>query len=141
MTPRENELAALPALLSVPEAAQAARCSNMTIKRALKAGQLLKNGTSKRWSRITKESLIVFISSRETAAPVPAPAHDVPINEQYEDLRRCEQRPPEPEPESVPEDAAFAKECAHYASLLPSIGQLKHPAPFDFERYFDAPKG
>jgi hypothetical protein len=132
---REQELAALPALLSVSEAAQAARCSGMTIKRALKAGQLLKNGTSKRWSRITKDSLLVFISLR--ASPAPS-QHDVPINEQYEDLRRCEQRTPEPETASG-EDTDFARECAHYAALLPSVERRflhAHPAPFNFEDYF-----
>jgi hypothetical protein len=140
MTPRQSELDALPALLSVSEAAQAAHVSPMTIKRAIKAGKLLKNGASKCYSKITKDSLLVFISLREIAAPVPAPVHDVPINEQYEDLRRCEQRTPEPESVSG-EDAAFAAECKHFDDMLPPVEcrfVQQHPAPFNFEDYFRA---
>jgi hypothetical protein len=138
MTPRETELAALPQLLSVAEAAKAAHVSPMTIKRAIKAGKLLKNGASKCYSKITKDSLLVFISLRETPAPA---QHDVPINEQYEDLQRCEQRTPEPQTASG-EDAAFAAECAHYAALLPPVERRfvqQHPKPFSFEDYFNAP--
>ena len=63
---------------------------------------------------------------------------DVAINEVYEDLHSTELRAPS---EHLDADGdAFKKQCAYYDSLLPSIGQLKHPAPFDFERYFDAPK-
>ena len=124
LTPRQSELAALPDLLSVAEAAQALKCAARTVSRMVQRGELKKNSASKRYGRITKDSLLVFISLHETAAPVAPVAHDVPINEQYEDLRRCEQRTPEPE--SVPEDAAFAAECKRFADMLPSIGQLEH---------------
>jgi len=146
-TEREKELRALPDMLSVAEAAQAARVCPLTICRAIKAGKLKKNDPrARRWAKVSKESLIVFISGRETPAPVAVavPAqHDAGIFKQYEDpeLRRCEQA--EPESSADPEQEQFLKDSAYYASLLPPVERKfiqQHPAPFDFKGYFDAPK-
>jgi len=99
-------------------------------------GDLKKNSASKRYGRITKDSLLLFISLHETPAPVAPVTHDVPINEQYEDLRRCEQRTAEQE--SAPtEDAAFAVECKHFADMLPPVERRfvqQHPAPSDITK-------
>lgn len=131
MTPRQTELAALPELLSVSEASAALRCNARTINRLVKRGDLLKNGKSKRHSKILKSSLLVCIVTHgdsvpacDYASPSDHKVNDSGIFKQYEDAPESDEA--QPEPESRTDDAAFKKQCAYYDSLLPSIGQLEH---------------
>jgi hypothetical protein len=106
----------------------------------VKRGDLLKDGKSKRHSKILKSSLLVCIVTHGDSVPAcdyASPAHDVSIAAQYEDAPESNEA--QPVPESQTDDAAFAAECAHYAALLPPVERRflhAHPAPFNFEDYF-----
>ena len=132
LTPRQSELAALPDLLSVAEAAHALRCKARTINRMVTRGTLEKNGTSKRHSKITKQSLIVYTCLHGDSVPPVAgiPVHDVPVRPEYEDAPESNEA--QPVPEYLTEDAGFAAECAHYAAMLPPVERRflqQHPTP------------
>jgi hypothetical protein len=139
LTPRQEELATLPELLSVAEAAHALRCNARTINRMVARGTLQKNGTSKRHSKITKQSVIVYTALHGDPVPPVAgiPVHDVAVRPEYEDAPESNEAQPVPEYQT--EDADFAAQCKHFADLLPPVERRflhAHPAPFNFEDYF-----
>jgi hypothetical protein len=108
-------------------------------------GTLQKNGTSKRHSKITKQSLIVYTALHGDPVPPVAgiPVHDVPVRPEYEDTPAdsFDRRSVETSEDGTSEDDTFARECAHYAAMLPPVERRfvqQHPAPFNFEDYFRA---
>jgi hypothetical protein len=135
LTPRQTELAALPELLTVAEAAAALRCNARTINRMVARGDLAKNGKSKRHSKILKSSLLVCIVTHGDSVPAcdyASPAHDVSIAAQYEDAPESDEA--QPVPEYLTEDAGFAAECKRFADMLPPVERRflhQHPAPSD----------
>jgi excisionase family DNA binding protein len=137
MTPRQTELAALPDLLSVAEAAQALRCSPRTVNNMVKRGELKKNSASRRYGRITKESLIVFISVHGDSVPAfdfECAVHDVKVDERYEDAPESDEAPPVTKylTDEEKDRLAFLERCKYFDSLIPPVEQqflIQHPNP------------
>jgi hypothetical protein len=138
MTPRQTELATLPDLLSVAEASAALRVSARTISNMVGRGDLKKNSTSRRYGRITKESLIVFISMHGDSVPqfdFECPVHDVQVDERYEDAPESDAAPvTEYLTDEEKDRLAFLERCKYFDAMLPPVERRfiqQHPAPSD----------